>query len=52
MKALIHVPIIFLWIMLLFLRIGQMSRSKGKLPTKRSYHKDYSCEIYNSGSHW
>ena len=26
-------------------KIGQMSRSKGLVPTLRSYHKEYSCEI-------
>ena len=26
-----------------FQKIGRMSRSKGSVTTKRSYHKEYSC---------
>ena len=34
-------------------KIGQMSRSKGLVPTVRSYHKEYSCEISKcSSTHW
>ena len=35
-----------------FFLIGQMSRSKYKVPTKRSHHKGYSCKISDSSTHY
>ena len=35
-------------------KIGQMSRSKGYVPTEKTYHREYrySCEISNFSTHY